>query len=101
MSIRNRLFGSIVLVLLISAALGCWVAGRHATRSVDTELSAALVVGTQAVRSRVVDLGSAASPAQEIVLLITTFNGNRHVRASLLDAGGESRDEVGVVSFSH
>lgn len=89
MSIRNRLFGSIVLVLLISAALGCWVAGRHATRSVDTELSAALVVGTQAVRSRVVDLGSAASSAQEIVLLITTFNGNRHVRASLLDAGGK------------
>lgn len=89
MSIRVRLFGSIVLVLLISAALGCWVAGRHATRSVRTELSAALVVGTQTVRNSVADLASATDPARGETLLIATFNGNRHVRASLLDAAGK------------
>jgi two-component system sensor histidine kinase UhpB len=89
MSIRNRLFGSIVLVLLASVALGSFVAGRHATRSVRTELAAALAVGGQAVRNSVADLDSAADPTRQLVLLIKTFDGNRHVRASLLDATGK------------
>ena len=94
MPLRMRLIALIGSVLLISLASGSALVGWHAAISVRTELGAALDVGTKTIRNGIDELPGATDPANELRHLVATFNGNRHVRAALLDG----RDQPIAVS---
>lgn len=88
MPLRMRLIMLVGLVLVASLASGSLLVGWRAVHSVQTELRAALDVGSQTIRNGFDDLPSAADSGKELRRLVSTFNGNRHVRATLLDAQG-------------
>lgn len=88
MSLRVRLVTAVALALALSLALGCALAGWRAGRSVRAELAAALSSGAQTVRTGLDEALLARDPAAEARRLVGTFDGSRHVRASLLDEGG-------------
>lgn len=90
MPLRVRLIALIGIVLLASLACGSLLVAWHAAHSVRTELRAALDVGTQTVGNGFDDLRGTADDDAELRHLIATFNGNRHVRAVLIDAGGHA-----------
>ena len=86
MPLRVRLIASIGLVLLVSLACGSVLVGWHAASSVRTELRAALIVGAQTIHNGIDEAARAEDREGALRHLIATFNGNRHVRATLLDA---------------
>jgi two-component system sensor histidine kinase UhpB len=81
MPLRVRLIALIGLVLLVSLACGSVLVAWRAANSVRIELRAALDVGAKTVRNETEEPGDADASRR----LIATFNGNRHVRATLLD----------------
>src|SRR6516165_3988402 len=80
MSLRFRLIGLVCLVLLISLALGAAIAYSNASRSVRTEMRAALLVGRQTIENTVERLQTARDPLRDLDDLVASFNGNRHHR---------------------
>ena len=89
MPLRVRLIVLIGLVLLISLACGSALVGWRAANSVRTELRAALDVGMKTIRNGIDGLVGIDDRAGELRQLVATFNGNRHVRATLLDGQGQ------------
>src|SRR5580658_9699294 len=89
MPLRVRLIALIGSVLLVSLACGSVLVAWRAAHSVRTELRAALDVGTKSIRNGLDELAAAGDRAKELRHLVATFNGNRHVRATLLDAGDQ------------
>jgi len=89
MSLRARLIASIILVLLVSLGAGCASAGWSAARSVRTEMQAALAVGAQTIRHGVEDLPGSRDGSADLRRLVQAFDGDRHLRATLLDAAGQ------------
>ena len=94
MPLRVRLIVLIGLVLLVSLAGGSVLVAWRAAHSVRTELRAALDVGTQTIRNGIDELAAPEDRAKGLRHLVATFNGNRHVRATLLDV----RDQPVAVS---
>ncbi len=88
MSLRLRLIVSFAIPLAFSLVFGCMLVSWHATRSVRTELTAALEVGRQSVHAGMEELSLAGDPGHDLRSLIRTFDGNRHVRATLLGPSG-------------
>jgi two-component system, NarL family, sensor histidine kinase UhpB len=88
MSLRLRLIVSFAIPLAFSLVFGCVLVGWHAMRSVSTELTAALEVGRRSVHNGIEELPSPGEPERDLRNLIRTFDGNRHVRATLLDPSG-------------
>jgi two-component system sensor histidine kinase UhpB len=89
MSLRARVVALIAAVLLISMLMGTAVAGYQARHALAAELAAGLGGARQTVGSAFEDLPSSGHPARDLRQLIATFDGNRHVRANLLDADGK------------
>ena len=83
MSLRFRLIGLVCLVLLISLALGAAIAYSNASRSVRTEMRAALLVGRQTIENTVERLQTAGDSLHDLDDLVASFNGNRHLRVRL------------------
>ncbi len=90
MSLRTRLIASIILVLLVSLGAGCTSACWNAARSVRTEMQAALAVGEQTIRHGLEDLSGSRDASADLSRLVQAFDGDRHVRAALLDAAGHA-----------
>ena len=88
MSLRLRLIASFAIPLALSIVFGCSLLGWHATRTVRAELVAALEVGRQSIRNGIAELPSPGDPERDLRSLIRTFDGNRHVRATLLSPSG-------------
>src|SRR6516162_2077389 len=86
MPLRLRLIALIGMVLLASLAGGSVLVCWHAASSVRTELAAALDVGASTIRNGFDEIARSDDQAGELRHLVSTFNGNRHVRAILLDA---------------
>jgi two-component system sensor histidine kinase UhpB len=86
MPLRVRLTALVGLVLLLSLAGGGVLVAWHAAGRVQNELRAAVAVGTNTIRNGFDDLAGAPDRARELRHLVGTFNGDRHVRATLLDA---------------
>jgi two-component system sensor histidine kinase UhpB len=86
MPLRVRLIALIGSVLLVSLACGSVLVAWRAAHSVRTELRAALDVGTKTIHNGLDELVASADRANELRRLVATFNGNRHVRVTLLDA---------------
>ena len=88
MSLRTQLVVSIALVLLICLAIDGVFAYWHAVNKVDTEIRAALAVGARTVQDAVADRRTERLPREPLESLVTDFNGDRHLRASLVDKTG-------------
>jgi len=86
MPLRVRLIILVGLVLVASLACGTALVGWHDANSVQVELRAALDVGVQTVHDGFDDLAHDKDRRTGLRRLVATFNGNRHVRATLLDA---------------
>jgi two-component system, NarL family, sensor histidine kinase UhpB len=84
-SLRSQLVLSIALVLFVCLAIDGVFAYWHAVSKVDTEIRAALAVGARTVRDTVADRETEREPLES---LVTDFNGDRHLRASLVDNTG-------------
>ncbi len=89
MSLRYRLILAIALMLLVSLLLGGGLAWLHAVRSVATEMDAALEVGQHTVRTVIPYVDRQGDDATQLRQLIGTFDGDRHLRAMLVDKDGK------------
>lgn len=89
MPLRLRLIALVGLVLLFSLACGSALVAWHEAHSVRTELHAALDGGSKTVRNGIDRLTHVDDPADELRRVVATFNGNRHVRATLADGAGQ------------
>lgn len=88
MSLRVRLLSAVVGSLLISLVLSGWASLWHASRSVQVELRAALQVSAQTAANAVGEIAPGADMARELGRVVRAFDGDRHVRAVLLEDGG-------------
>ena len=91
MSLRVRVVVAIALVLLFGSVVGTAVAGWQAKQALREELAAALAGGRQTVQSAFEDLPRSDHPARDLRQLIATFDGNRHVAATLIDPAARVR----------
>jgi two-component system sensor histidine kinase UhpB len=84
-SLRLRLIGLVAIGMAVSLIFGAAIACINASRSVQTEMRAALAVARQAVENAV---RSPYGPdtLREIQSAIAAFDGNRHVHLSLAGA---------------
>ncbi len=89
-TLRARLIALVALVLFVSVLLGGMLAWWHAAQSSRAEMQAALASGGRRVRDALAYLPEVADREGELRRLIATFNGDRHVRATLVDARGGS-----------
>jgi two-component system sensor histidine kinase UhpB len=89
MSLRVRLVLWLGCVLAVTLAIGCALAGWHAGASVRAELQAALAAGQQSVANGIAELSASSDATSELQHLVATFDGNRHVRATLRNGTGE------------
>lgn len=88
MTLRLRLIVLIGAVLVLSLLLGALLAWWHGAQSAQTEMQAALLGGEHRVRDSIDHLAEVADQDGDLRRLIATFNGDRHIRAMLLDAAG-------------
>src|SRR6201996_2544464 len=82
MSLRARLLVSIALILAGALAIGALLLTWRATRSVETEMDAALTGAVDAAHEAVAHRQGGADSAF-LSSLVTSFDGQRHVRATL------------------
>jgi two-component system, NarL family, sensor histidine kinase UhpB len=87
-SLRFRLIVSITVVLLMILLPGSALVYLHAVHEVDVELHAAANVGAHTIHNAVDDAEEAEHPQRHLELLIADFDGDRHLRATLLDPAG-------------
>jgi two-component system, NarL family, sensor histidine kinase UhpB len=87
MPLRFRLIALVVAALLTSLVLGGAATLINASRSVQNEMRAALLVAEQTVNDVVSQLGQSRDPRHDLVELVTSFKGNRHLRVSLTEDG--------------
>ena len=90
MPLRLRVVILIGLVLFASMALGALVAGYQVRRALSAELAAGLSGARQTVASAFEDLPQSDHPARDLRQLVATFDGNRHVRATLVGPVGRT-----------
>jgi two-component system sensor histidine kinase UhpB len=83
MSLRLRLLLAIAFALLVSCALDAALQAWRDAASVRTELRAALGSGSQTAAAMLSVPGPGAA-----AMAVSAFDGNRHLRATLLDPSG-------------
>jgi two-component system sensor histidine kinase UhpB len=83
MSLRFRLIGLVAIAFVTSMAVGGVIISLIASRSVRTEMDAALLVGRQAVENAKGDLRSSRDPQRDLESFVASFAGSRHLRVSL------------------
>jgi len=87
MPLRVRLICLIAVVLAVSLAVEVTIVSFNASRSVQTEMSSALEVGVQIIKSTLARLPESTDWRRDLKELVAAFKGNRHLRVSLT-AGG-------------
>ena len=90
MSLRARVVALIGMVLLVSLLMGSFVAGYQVRETLSAELNAALGGARQTVAGAFEDLPKSDHAARDLRQLIATFDGNRHVQATLVTEGGRA-----------
>ncbi len=88
MSLRLRVVFAIAMVLITGALVGTALAGWQARRVLREELVAALSGGRQTVSGAFEALARSDDPARDLTRLVRSFDGNRHLVASLADKDG-------------
>ena len=87
MSLRSRLLFSIFGTLLLSLAAGAAFTYWHAVKKIETEMQAAIGVGGRFAHNAVDDAEEPIKPERRLRLLVADFDGDRHLRASLIVGG--------------
>lgn len=88
MSLRTQLLGTIGLVLLGTLVLGSIMTYWHALHKIDTEMNAAIGVGSRITQNSVDDADEVTKPGRRLELLVADFDGDRHLQASLISPDG-------------
>ena len=89
MSLRSRVILLIGVVLVLSLVLGTLMAGYQAKRALRAELQSGMVGAEQTVHGAIENPPPIASDDHRLRDLISTFDGNRHVRAQLISTRGD------------
>lgn len=89
MSLRRRLIALILLILPLSLLFGGVLTYWHALAKVETEMAAAVALGESTARDVIAALPKSADAQEQVVRLVHSFDGERHVRVSLLDKTGK------------
>lgn len=89
MSLRFRLIATISLVLLATLIIGSVLAYWHAVEKVQTEMNAAIAVGGRIAINAIDDQEEVTNPRRRLELLVGDFDGDRHLKATLLNLKGE------------
>ncbi len=89
MSLRNRLLVSILATLLLSLVAGGAFTYWHAVAKIETEMQAAMAVGSRIASNAVDDWEESTDPARRLALLVADFEGDRHLRATLVAHDGK------------
>jgi len=92
LSLRLQMLASISLVLVASLAVGAVLTYLHAIGKVETEMRAAIAAGERTARRAVDALPGSAAPHRELRLIVSGFDGNRHLRAAVVDDAGRTID---------
>ncbi|MEO8811479.1 MAG: histidine kinase [Caulobacteraceae bacterium] len=92
MSLRVRVVLAIAVVLLAASAMGTALAGWQARQVLREEIAAALAGGRQTIASAFEDLPRSDHPARDLAQLVATFDGNRHLTATLTEPDGRVRE---------
>jgi two-component system sensor histidine kinase UhpB len=82
---------AIAALLLTGSVIGVALAGWQANKVLREELAAAMVGGRLTVAAAFRSLARSDDPAGDVARLVASFDGARHVRASLIDANGAVR----------
>lgn len=88
MSLRLKLLLSILAGVLATFVLGSALITSHATRKVETEMRAALAVGSRIVANTVDDFEQFDDPRRRLSLLVADFDGDRHLKAEVREGDG-------------
>jgi len=88
LSLRLHLILLTALVLLLSLIIGGALTYGSARGKVETEMRAAIAVGARIGREAISDAASAGDPGQQLRRIVAIFDGDRHLRASWIDASG-------------
>ncbi|MFN0219965.1 MAG: HAMP domain-containing protein [Hyphomicrobium sp.] len=91
MSIRLQLLGTIALVLLGTLMLGALLTYRHSINKIETEMRAAIAVGSRIAHNAVDDAEEVTNPRRRLELLVADFDGDRHLKAYLVEPDGAVR----------
>lgn len=91
MPLRQSLLISITIIILFTLVLGGGVIYWHAVNKVETEMTAAMAVGGRIARNAVDDVEEASDPKRRLELLVADFDGDRHLRAMVVDSAGQPR----------
>lgn len=91
MSLRGRVLALVGLVLLVSLSIYTVIAWNGARQDLAAEMQAACKGGAQTIRSAFEDLPRSDHWARDLRQLVATFDGNRHIRAVVLDQLGRTR----------
>lgn len=89
MPLRQSLLISIFLIIVFTLLLGSGVIYWHAVNKVETEMSAAMSVGGRIARNAVDDVEESANPKRRLELLVADFDGDRHLKAMVVDAASK------------
>ncbi|HEY2177330.1 MAG TPA: sensor histidine kinase [Caulobacteraceae bacterium] len=95
MSLRLRVVLAIAVLILTGSVIGVVVAGWQAEKVLREELAAALDGGRLTVGGAFQSLARSDDPRRDLARLVASFDGARHVRASLVD------DHGSIVAISH
>lgn len=98
MSLRLRLIRTVALVLLAILALGASLTYWHAQHKIELELSSGVAVAESTARLAVDDAARTTDPREGLRRVVHAFDGNRHVRAALLDPDGREIDTSQVLA---
>jgi two-component system sensor histidine kinase UhpB len=81
----------VALMLLISVSIYVAISWGGARSDLAAELGAARTGGLQTVRSAFEDLPRSDHPQRDLRQLVSTFDGNRHLTAAVVDRSGRAR----------
>jgi two-component system sensor histidine kinase UhpB len=88
MSLERNLVVSVCMVLVVSLLAGAALTYVQAASRVRTEMNAALTVGRRIVQNAVDDSAEQTDPDRRLARIVAAFNGDRHLRAVLIDGDG-------------
>jgi two-component system, NarL family, sensor histidine kinase UhpB len=88
MSLRRRLLAIIALVLLASLLGGGALTYWHGNRKIALEMSSAISVGDNAVRDALLPLLPGPITDSQLARIVTSFDGDRHLRAQHIEPSG-------------
>lgn len=90
MSLRFQLLGTIAIVLLGTLLLAAWLTYRHALNKIETEMVAAIGVGSRIAHNAVDDVEEVVNPRRRLELLVADFDGDRHLKAFIIEPNGQT-----------